>query len=509
MGNVNLVIVSCLFFIMTRAFSESPQISNGSYNAVEYMEIRKELLTKDLQPNASRLPILNVHEQNLDNYLRSSSLNFQHHFLESNTHPSNQNFALSKSAIENSVLFKILTKMPKGGLLHLHTCSAGDANWVIQYALRENVYVYMKDSGPFAKGTLKLFLKDHPLEGFQRMQDVVAKDHSFLAQMYEWITMDAKDSASANPWNKFVTCFERVDDLMNYKPFFVEYYKHAFERIAQDQIQIVEIRTSLDSLYDKEGNAIQDDEVVTTYRSIVKQVQEKYPFFTLKLIISGMRSINLTDQRTTLERAYRLKANNPDMIVGYDLEGYETSGHALIYYLRNLLTEASSLEKKYQTKLPYFFHAGENGWGSDKNLYDAVLLHSKRIGHAINLFYFPNLLQEIIKKDICIEVCPISNQMLGYVKDLRMHPAISYMKQGVACVIGSDDPQIFHTHGLSYDFWEAIMAWNLNLAEVKQLCMNSILYSSLDEKEKEKALLTWLEMWDEFIHQAIADLHLS
>ena len=51
-----------------------------------------------------------------------------------------------------------------------------------------------------------------------------------------------------------------------------------------------------------------------------------------------------------------------------------------------------------------------------------------------------------------IELCPISNYMLGYVKDLKEHPAISLMEKGILAVICNDDPQLFYSKGLSYDY---------------------------------------------------------
>lgn len=51
-----------------------------------------------------------------------------------------------------------------------------------------------------------------------------------------------------------------------------------------------------------------------------------------------------------------------------------------------------------------------------------------------------------------IELCPISNYMLGYVKDLKEHPAISLMENGILAVICNDDPQLFGSKGLSHDY---------------------------------------------------------
>jgi adenosine deaminase CECR1 len=56
------------------------------------------------------------------------------------------------------------------------------------------------------------------------------------------------------------------------------------------------------------------------------------------------------------------------------------------------------------------------------NLYDAILLGTKRIGHGFNLALHPHLIEIVKKEKICVECCPISNIVLGYTKDLRTHP---------------------------------------------------------------------------------------
>ncbi len=93
------------------------------------------------------------------------------------------------------------------------------------------------------------------------------------------------------------------------------------------------------------------------------------------------------------------------------------------------------------------------------------------------------VLKEIHTKGspIAIEVCPISNQMLGYTPDLRIHPANTLIHRGVQCVLANDVPQLFGNGGLSYDFLSAFLSWNLDIWQIKQLIVNSILYSAIPE----------------------------
>ena len=185
-------------------------------------------------------------------------------------------------------------------------------------------------------------------------------------------------------------------------------------------------------------------------------------------------------------------------VIGYDLVGEEDGRRTTFDYVETFL-QGKSFEKKYGVDLPFYFHDGESPWAYNTNLYDAILLNSKRIGHGLNLFHFPYLIEKMKEKNICLEVCPISNQVLGYVSDLRMHPAAGYLKAGVPCVISSDDPGLFGYVGMSPDLWEAILAWDLDLAAVKQLFINSIEYSGMSASEKKKAFQYWNLEWQKFI----------
>jgi adenosine deaminase CECR1 len=102
------------------------------------------------------------------------------------------------------------------------------------------------------------------------------------------------------------------------------------------------------------------------------------------------------------------------------------------------------------------------------------------------------------EQDIAIEVCPISNQVLGFVADLRNHPAVHYINAGLPIVLCPDDPGIMR-YTYAYDYYAAFMAWGLDLKCLKQLAMNSLLYSAMDKDEKERALASWSQKWADFV----------
>ena len=65
--------------------------------------------------------------------------------------------------------------------------------------------------------------------------------------------------------------------------------------------------------------------------------------------------------------------------------------------------------------------------------------------------------------------------------------------------ICSDDPAYQEHVTLTDDFFAAIVCWDLGLAEIKQLCMNSITYSCLDDVQKEELMQSWNEQWEAFL----------
>lgn len=85
-----------------------------------------------------------------------------------------------------------------------------------------------------------------------------------------------------------------------------------------------------------------------------------------------------------MEECLALKQRFPDLIIGFDLVGHEDAGITLRHYLDDLLW-FKERQKETDIEVPYVFHAGEtafDGGEVDENLYDALLLDTKRIGHG-------------------------------------------------------------------------------------------------------------------------------
>lgn len=136
-------------------------------------------------------------------------------------------------------------------------------------------------------------------------------------------------------------------------------------------------------------------------------------------------------------------------------------------------------------------HAGEEGDAS--YVWEALnLLKIKRIDHGNNALQDPKLVQEIIKRDMALTVCPLSNTALKVVENLKDHPLKKMMDLGLKVTINSDDPAYFGGQ-VNQNYVEIQKALSLTKDDLYHLAKNSFEYSLLTRPEKEffKAELEW------------------
>jgi adenosine deaminase CECR1 len=394
-----------------------------------------------------------------------------HNFLKSET----------RQLIDQSPILKIMKRMPKGGILHVHGFLMGDFRWLIKQATyRPNCYIYKGINDAAANGALRIF-HETPGNGWYLVNELrkAAVDvDEFDEKLFQSITLGEEDLDQEDIWGEFSNCFGRFLGMFEDGEILNNYRRKVFKDLIEENIQYVETR----------GYGGLD---------ILDEIQLDDPEFKVKYILYSPRSATRERTSQTLDFTLDRRAEEPSLIVGFDFVEEEDREHTNLYFIDELIKARHKAEDRGMT-LPFYLHSGESNWTENENVLDAILLDTKRIGHGVALFKHPLLMQIVKEKKIAIEVCPISNQVLGYVADLRNHPAVLYINSGLPVVICPDDPAIWKST-FSHDFFEAFMAWGLDLKCLKQLAMNSLIYSAMDLKEKETALEFWREKWDKFI----------
>ena len=400
-----------------------------------------------------------------------------------------------KDRIVKEELYRTLEKMPKGGILHLHATATGDASWIIDRALNmPECYIYWGNkSDNYVTGQLGFFPDRQIPTGWFRISEINASRPQLKDELIRLYTIGPEDDSIPDIWTEFEAIFQRTDGFVSFRPVFIDFYRHAFETLGRDGIQFAELRTSIDPILNEDGSWTTDEHLLNLYQEIVMQVNESYPGFTLGIVACAWKGETLEAVRLKFERAKVLKAKYPGLIVGFDLVGEEDANQNNGYF-------ASVVSSN---QIPLYLHGGESLSPANHNIQDAINMHSLRISHGINLVNFPDLERTMIRNSILLEVCPISNQVLGYVTDMREHPALNYLRHGLQCSIGSDDPSIFRSSGLTDDFFVAYVSWRLDLRSVKKLILNSITFSGMPVEQKQKQLDEFNIRWKIFIKSVI------
>mmetsp|Transcript_21164 Transcript_21164/g.25018 ORF Transcript_21164/g.25018 Transcript_21164/m.25018 type:complete len:572 (-) Transcript_21164:39-1754(-) len=452
----------------------------------------------------------------------------------------------NREDVVDGSIFKFLHSMPKGGVLHIHSGSSGSADWIVNEGLSiEGCYIYWGDDQPDVciglggqivdcdsdvrtKNTLHhgmIQFYDPTIEGreppngydFRTTSQLMSElGNDFNSTIRNLITVDGalKNYTSREAWSAFQPLFVRISGFMGYRPAFLSYLYNSFQLLADDNVQHVEIRAAMGTgdfggLYDMDGTTYIGPDIIQAYEEALDNFINEYKYpqysggnFTMKIIVSTLRVLPSGVVEGDLENAFILKQAHPNTVTGFDAVAEEDTGNTTVSYLEVWET-IPALEEQYQMQIPFFFHDGETDTRNNTNLIDAVLLGSHRIGHGVNAFWSPRVRRELKLRDIPLEVCPLSNQILRYVDNVEIHPGGSYIADGIPIVISSDDPGIFGYEGMTYDFWVATMAWRLDLRTLKVLAMNSLTYSTLSTDEQTYSFKIWEENWNKFVSESL------
>ncbi|XP_018325315.1 adenosine deaminase 2-like [Agrilus planipennis] len=467
----------------------------------DYWKDREELI-KEEESQILGSSIKLTHEEEVVNkrLIKIKSEEFNNGFDNVVNFLPSQHFFKTKAQVENSKVFKFIQKLPKGANLHVHDTALVSGKFLFNLTYRNNLYACFRN-GSFQ---LKFFSKPESSCKWillKKLRQISPSVDDFISSKFSLIVDNPERMYKSvdEVWTAFQDIFAVVSPLITYRPVFEDYFYRALEELYEDNVMYLEFRGLLPEVYELNGTVYDEVEVAGLYINVLKKFKEDHPDFVgAKFIYAPMRLADNATAWKYVETVKTLKEYYPDFLAGFDLVGEEKKG----YPLKNFIEQIKSLEGIVK----FFFHAGETKWYGtdiDENLVDAILLNTSRIGHGFALLKHPKLLQMVKEKDIAIEVNPISNQVLTYVKDLRNHPAIFYINQNYPVVICNDDPSFWGTKGLSYDWYMAFMGLSskyTDLRFLKQLAINSLKYSMFsNDDERNFAFSLWEKKWKKFI----------
>ena len=193
---------------------------------------------------------------------------------------------------------------------------------------------------------------------------------------------------------------------------------------------------------------------------------------TSKIIMCFLRHLDEESGFKVLDQALKYK----NKIVGVGLDSSE------------LGNPPKKFEKLFQKARNEGFltvaHAGEEG--PPEYIWDSInLLKVKRIDHGVQSLKDEKLVDLLIKEQIPLTVCPLSNIKLCVFDKIENHNLKKMLNKGLRVMVNSDDPAYFGGY-LNKNLTETQLALDLSLEEIKTLIINSFKSSFLkDDKKKE------------------------
>ena len=258
--------------------------------------------------------------------------------------------------------------------------------------------------------------------------------------------------------------------LINEEDFFDLTWEYIL-RCKQDNIVHTEI------FFDPQSHLPRGVSFDTVIKGIHKALQKAKDEFNIssKIIMCFLRHLDEESCFDVLNQACKHK----DKIIGVGLDSSEKGN------------PPSKFKRLFEQAIAEGFltvaHAGEEG--PPEYIWDSLnLLKIKRVDHGVQCLNDEKLVEKLVKDQIPLTVCPLSNVKLCVFDKLENHNLKKMLDKGLRVMVNSDDPAYFGGY-LNKNLIETSKALNLKIEDVKRLIENSFKSSFLNDEDKKK----WLE----------------
>jgi len=221
----------------------------------------------------------------------------------------------------------------------------------------------------------------------------------------------------------------------------------------------------------------------TVARGIHRALRDAKPQLGLssKLILCFLRHLSAADAMQTLEEALEFK----NWITAVGLDSSELDFPPEIF--------APVFDRARREGFKTVAHAGEEG--PAEYIWQALsLLKVERIDHGIRCVEDAALVEYLVKQQIPLTVCPLSNIKLGVFDHLGQHNLMQMLKLGLCVTVNSDDPAYFGGY-IEENFRALYEALGIGSQDIHKLARNAFRASFLESAEKKQ----YLKELDEFV----------
>jgi len=257
--------------------------------------------------------------------------------------------------------------------------------------------------------------------------------------------------------------------LINEEDFFDLTWEYIL-RCKQDNIVHTEI------FFDPQSHlprGVSFDVVINGIHKALKKAKDEFNISS-KIIMCFLRHLDEESCFDVLNQA----CNHKDKIIGVGLDSSEKGN------------PPSKFKRLFEKAIAEGFltvaHAGEEG--PPEYIWDSLnLLKIKRVDHGVQCLNDEKLVEKLVKDQIPLTVCPLSNVKLCVFDKLENHNLKKMLDKGLRVMVNSDDPAYFGGY-LNKNLIETSKALKLELLDVKKLIENSFKSSFLNDEDKKNWL---------------------
>lgn len=193
-------------------------------------------------------------------------------------------------------------------------------------------------------------------------------------------------------------------------------------------------------------------------------------------------------RRRPVDRAWRTvdlaTRYSPDGVVAVGLAGDES-------YPAEPFTEVFAAARERGLRVVH--HAGEAA-GADSIRGALAAGGADRIGHGIRVLDDPELVAELRRRQVPLEVCPSSNVALGFARSLADHPLPRLRAAGLAVTVNTDIPSMVGvTLTGEYERLRAVHGWSDGeLAELSRAGVDASFAPAAAKRDLHAGIDAWL-----------------
>jgi adenosine deaminase len=249
-------------------------------------------------------------------------------------------------------------------------------------------------------------------------------------------------------------------------------YEACVDAYRREGIRILELRYA--PTFIQQGHNMSFEQIHEAIVAGINRAEVEYPI-AVGLICIIQRILPVKEA----ERVTDFAISNKDSFVGLDLadneEGFDSKPFAPLFL------------KAKKAGLGITIHSGEAPHPKAPSwVMEAVdVLGATRIGHGVQIYRDPKVMESVREQQIVLELCPTSNMLTNAIPNLKLHPLKQFLDFGILTTINTDDPGIFNTN-MNREFRVSRDLMGLSQADLEKCSQIAAENSFIDYNKRQK-----------------------